>query len=252
MMAEKIYTKPTSLLPVGCGFCPGCLHAMATKLMAETIDELGVRERTINVLPVGCSTMDCLYWNTDIINSAHGRAPAVATGIKRCSPDNLVLVYQGDGDLAAIGLSEIMMAADRGEHITVFFANNSTYGMTGGQMAPTTLVGQKSTTCIYGRDPDTMGYPLKMCELIKELDAPVYVARFSLSSPANVRKAKAGIKKAMQNQLEGRGFSFVELLTNCPTNWHMTPVKSLEFIDQTTSKYFPLGVFVDKTAKEAE
>ena len=163
-----------------------------------------------------------------------------------------MFAYQGDGDLASIGLSEIMMAANRGEHITIFFANNSTYGMTGGQMAPTTLVGQKSTTCIYGRDPDTMGYPLRMCELIKELEAPVYVARFSLSSPANIRKAKAGIKKAMQNQVDGLGFSFVELLTNCPTNWHMSPIKTLEFMEEHTMKYFPCGVFKDVTAKEAD
>ena len=144
------------------------------------------------------------------------------------------------------------MAANRGEHITIFFANNSTYGMTGGQMAPTTLVGQKSTTCIHGREPDTMGYPLRMCELIKELEAPVYVARFSLSSPANIRKAKAGIQKAMQNQAEGLGFSFVELLTNCPTNWHMSPVQTLDFINEHTMKYFPCKVFVDKTEKEAK
>ena len=251
-MAEKVYTKPKCLLPLSSGFCPGCLHSLATKLIAESIDELGVAERVINVLPVGCATMNILYWKLDMVTSAHGRAPAVATGIKRCRPDALVFAYQGDGDLASIGLSEIMMAANRGEHITIFFANNSTYGMTGGQMAPTTLVGQKSTTCIYGRDPDTMGYPLRMCELIKELEAPVYVARFSLNSPVNIRKAKAGIKKAMKNQVDGLGFSFVELLTNCPTNWHMSPVKTLEFMEEHTMKYFPCGVFKDVTAKEAD
>ena len=251
-MTEKIYTKPKCLLPLSSGFCPGCLHSLATKLIAEAIDELGCASNVINVLPVGCSTMNSLYWKLDMVTSAHGRAPAVATGIKRCRPDAMVFAYQGDGDLASIGLTEILMAANRGEHITIFFANNSTYGMTGGQMAPTTLVGQKTTTCIHGREPDTMGYPLRMCELIKELEAPVYVARFSLSSPANIRKAKAGIKKAMQNQAEGLGFSFVELLTNCPTNWHMSPVQTLDFINEHTMKYFPCKVFVDKTEKEAK
>lgn len=250
MAEEIVYKKPSCLLPLANGFCPGCMHALATKLIAEAIDDLDIADHVINVLPVGCSTMNSLYWKLDMLTAAHGRAPAVATGIKRCRPDCMVFAYQGDGDLGSIGLSEILMAANRGEHITIFFANNSTYGMTGGQMAPTTLIGQKSTTCIYGRDPDTMGYPLKMCELIKEMEAPVYVARFALNSPANIRKAKAGIKKAMENQAKGYGFSFVELLTNCPTNWHMSPVKTLEFIEQQTSKYFPLGVYVDKTPKE--
>ena len=252
MAEEKIYSKPKCLLPLASGFCPGCLHSLATKLIAEAIDELGVADKVINVLPVGCSTMNTLYWKLDMVQAAHGRAPAVATGVKRANPDNIVFTYQGDGDLASIGLSEIMMAANRGEHITIFFANNSTYGMTGGQMAPTTLVGQKSTTCVNGREPDTMGYPLRMCELIKELEAPVYVARFALNNPANIRKAKKGIKKAMQNQADGLGFSFVELLTNCPTNWHMTPLQTLDFIENSTSKYFPCGVFVDKTVKEEE
>ncbi|MGI6462715.1 MAG: thiamine pyrophosphate-dependent enzyme [Candidatus Scatomorpha sp.] len=249
-MAEKIYTKPSCLLPLSSGFCPGCLHSLTAKLIAEAIDELEIAHKVINVLPVGCATMNSIYMKLDQITSAHGRAPAVATGIKRCRPDCVVLTYQGDGDLASIGLAEIMMAANRGEHITVFFANNSTYGMTGGQMAPTTLIGQKATTCVNGRDPATMGYPLRMCELIKELEAPVYVARFALNGPQNIRKAKKGILKAIQNQIDGVGFSFVEFLTNCPTNWGMSPVKSLEFIETHTSKYFPPGVFVDKTAKE--
>ncbi len=248
-MAEKLYARPRSLLPLSNNFCPGCMHALATKLIAECIEELDAMEKVINVLPVGCATMNSLYWKLDMVTSAHGRAPAVATGIKRCRPDSLVITYQGDGDLASIGLSEILMAANRGEHITVIFANNSTYGMTGGQMAPTTLIGQKSTTCIYGRDPETMGYPLKMCELIEELEAPVFVARYALNSPANMRRAKDGIRKAMQIQLDGGGFTFVELLTNCPTNWHMSPVQTLQYMEENTMKYFPCKVFVDKTAK---
>ena len=233
-------------------YCPGCSHGTVHNLVAEVIEDLGIQDKTIGVSPVGCSVFAYNYLHIDWSQAAHGRACAVATAIKRTNPDKMVFTYQGDGDLAAIGTAETIHACNRGENIVVIFINNAIYGMTGGQMAPTTLVGQKSTTCIYGRDPDTMGYPLRMCELIKELEAPVYVARFSLNNPANIRKAKAGIKKAMQNQVEGLGFSFVELLTNCPTNWHMSPVKTLEFMEQHTMKYFPCGVFVDKTAKEGE
>lgn len=244
-MAEKVYTKPKCLLPLSSGFCPGCLHSLATKLIAESIDELGVAENVINVLPVGCSTMNSLYWKLDMVTSAHGRAPAVATGIKRCRPDSLVFAYQGDGDLASIGLAEILMAADRGEHITIFFANNSTYGMTGGQLAPTTLVGQKSTTTPKGRNPEIDGYPIDMCKMLSQLQAPSYIARCALNNPANVRKAKESIKKAFRYQLEGKAFGFVEILSNCVTNWGMAPLDSLKHIETTTSKVFPLGVFRD-------
>lgn len=244
-MAEKVYTKPKCLLPLSSGFCPGCLHSLATKLIAESIDELGVAERVINVLPVGCATMNSLYWKLDMVTSAHGRAPAVATGIKRCRPDALVFAYQGDGDLASIGLSEIMMAANRGEHITIFFANNSTYGMTGGQMAPTTLVGQKSTTTPKGRDALVDGYPTNMCEILSTLKAPSYIARCALNTPANIRKAKESIMTAFRYQLEGKAFSFVELLTNCPTNWGMAPLDTLKFMEENTIPAFPLGVFRD-------
>ena len=247
-----VFEKTKMLTDTVFHYCPGCNHGIAHRLVGEAIEELGLSDNVIGVAPVGCSVFAYNYFNCDMMEAAHGRAPAVATGIKRVLPDRAVFTYQGDGDLASIGTAEIVHAATRGEKITVIFVNNAIYGMTGGQMAPTTLVGQKSTTCIYGRDPDTMGYPLRMCELIKELEAPVYVARFSLNNPANIRKAKAGIKKAMQNQVEGLGFSFVELLTNCPTNWHMSPVKTLEFMEEHTMKYFPCGVFVDKTAKEAE
>lgn len=244
-MAEKIYTKPKCLLPLSSGFCPGCLHSLATKLIAESIDELGIAGNVINVLPVGCSTMNSLYWKLDMVTAAHGRAPAVATGIKRCRPDSTVLVYQGDGDLASIGLAEILMAADRGEHITVFFANNSTYGMTGGQLAPTSLVGQKTTTTPRGRNPETEGYPIDMCAILSQLKAPSYIARCALNSPANIMKAKASIKTAFQYQLDGKAFSFVELLTNCVTNWNVTPLDSLKYIEEKTMPVFPLGVYRD-------
>jgi len=242
---EKTYKRPECIVPMQSGYCPGCLHSTATKIIAEVIDELNIADNVICVLPVGCSSMGLLYWKLDMVGSAHGRAPAVATGIKRSRPDSVVFAYQGDGDLAAIGLAEILSAANRGEKITVIFANNSTYGMTGGQMAPTTLIGQKTTTTKTGRDAETAGYPLKMCEIIKELDAPVFVARYALNSPQNIRKARAGIKKAFENQLEGKGFSFVELLTNCPTNWGLSPLDSLEYIQSVTIPYYPLKVFKD-------
>lgn len=243
---EKIYSRPSCIVPMQSGYCPGCLHSTATKIIAEVIDELGQGHNVINVLPVGCSSMGLLYWKIDMVGSAHGRAPAVATGIKRSRPDSLVFTYQGDGDLAAIGLAEILSAANRGEKFTVIFANNATYGMTGGQMAPTTLIGQKSTTSKKGRDAETAGHPIKMCELIKELAAPVFVARYALNNPQNIRKAKQGIKKAFQYQLDGKGFSFVELLTNCPTNWGVEPLDSLKYMEENTMKYFEQKVFKDE------
>lgn len=240
---QKIYEKSASLLAVGNAFCPGCLHGTAYKLVAETLDKFELREKTVAVLPIGCSTLNMFYSNYDMITSAHGRAPAVATGYKRCRPDNFVFTYQGDGDLAAIGLAEIMHCANRGENITTVFANNGIYGMTGGQMAPTTLIGQKATTCQGGRDAAQAGYPLRMTEIIATLEAPVYVARFALNTPANIIKAKAGIEKAFRNQIEGKGYSFVELLTNCPTNWGVSPEESLKWIMERTIPYFPLGEF---------
>lgn len=243
MAVEKVYTKPKCLLPLSSGFCPGCLHSLATKLIAEAIDDLGVAEKVINVLPVGCATMNSLYWKLDMVTSAHGRAPAVATGIKRCRPDALVFAYQGDGDLASIGLSEVLMAANRGEHITIFFANNSTYGMTGGQMAPTTMLGVKTTTTPYGRDIHEHGAPLHMCEILSQLEAPAYIARVTAADVPNAKKAKAAVKKAFQYQLEGKGFSFVEFVSNCPTNWGMSPVESLDHVHNVIMKEFPLGEF---------
>ena len=242
-MAE--YKRPESLSKAPSGYCPGCLHSLATRLVADVIEELGQNDNSINVVSVGCSALNLLYWNGDILGAAHGRAPAVATGVKRTSPDRLVFAYQGDGDLAAIGLAEIMSAANRGENFTVIFANNQTYGMTGGQMAPTTLIGQKTTTTIYGRDPKTTGYPLRMCEILSNLPAPAYIARFALNSPKGVSDARKGIKKAFELQMAGKGFTFVELLTNCPTNWGMTPLNSLEYMNTNTIPYFVPGIYRD-------
>lgn len=248
---KKTYTRPKSLLPLQSGFCPGCLHGTAAKITSEVLDELQQGQNALLVLPVGCATMGLLYWKVDMIGSAHGRAPAVATGAKRSHPSSLVFTYQGDGDLAAIGLGEILSAANRGENITVIFANNATYGMTGGQMAPTTLIGQKSTTSRVGRNAESEGYPIPMCELIKELKAPAFVARYALDTPQNIKKARAGIKKAFECQLENKGFSFVELLTNCPTNWGMSPLQSLEYMQTHTIPAYPLGIFKDKEADKS-
>ena len=247
-MAE--YKRPTSLKPMATPYCPGCLHALATRLVADVIDELSQADNAINVVSVGCSALNLITWNGDVIGSAHGRAPAVATGIKRCLPERLVFTYQGDGDLAAIGLAEIMSAANRGENFTVIFANNQTYGMTGGQMAPTTLIGQKSTTTPFGRDALTTGYPMKMCELISVLEAPVFVARYALNTPKGIIDAKKGIRKAFEMQLRGEGFTFIELLTNCPTNWGMSPLDTLEHMNTNTIPYFVPGVYKDKEAEK--
>ena len=244
------YKRPKSLKEIPTAYCPGCLHALATRLVADVIDELGQMQNAVNVVSVGCSALNLFCWDGDDIGAAHGRAPAVATGIKRCMPDRLVFTYQGDGDLAAIGLAEIMSAANRGENFTVIFANNQTYGMTGGQMAPTTLIGQKSTTTPFGRDAQTTGYPMQMCELISVLKAPAFVARYALNTPKGVMDAKKGIKKAFQYQLEGKGFTFIELLTNCPTNWGMSPVKTFDYMEENTIPYFKPGIFKDVEVQE--
>ena len=244
------YKRPANLINTQSGFCPGCMHGLATKLIAEAIEQLGQVDNSLHVLPVGCSTLNLKYWKGDMIEAAHGRAPAVATGIKRVNPERLVFAYQGDGDLAAIGLAEIMSAANRGENFTVFFLNNQTYGMTGGQMAPTTLIGQKTTTTKQGRDPETTGYPLKMCELISTLEAPYYVARFALNSPKGVNDARKAMVKAFNYQLEGKGFCFIELLTNCPTNWGLSPLQTLEYMDTNTIPYFKPGIYRDKGAEQ--
>ena len=249
---KKVYARPSALLPMNSGYCPGCMHSGIAKVIGRVLDDLQQTDNTLLVLPVGCSTMATLYFRLDMVVAAHGRAPAVATGVKRCAPDQLCFTYQGDGDLAAIGLAEILSAANRGEHFTVIFVNNSIYGMTGGQMAPTTLVGQKTTTSIYGRDPGDMGYPLHMCELISQLSAPYYIERVAMDSPLHVRQAEKAIKHAFEIQLEGKGFSFVEILSTCPTNWGLSPQDSIKYITTTTSKEFPLGVFRDKSKEKVE
>jgi len=238
-----IYERPKSLLPQASRFCPGCNHATVTRLVAEVIDELGIEERTVNVIAIGCAGLHPEVLNVDVYPALHGRAQAVATGIKRVRPDTIVYAYQGDGDLASIGLCETMHTANRGENITTIFINNAIYGMTGGQMAPTTLAGQKSTTSPYGRDVTKAGYPIKMCEIISQLEAPQYVARFAVNNVANIRKCKAGIKKAFRLQMEGKGYSFVEILSACPTGLSTTPQKAVEFVEREMMQVFPLGVF---------
>ena len=233
------------------GFCPGCMHGTVFKLIGEVMEELGIVDKTTCVLGVGCCGLAMEYITYDNTTSPHGRACAVATGIKRSTPDAVVYTYQGDGDLASIGLAETMSAANRGENITVIFVNNGIYGMTGGQMAPTTLVGMKATTAPQGRDPKEHGYPMHMCEILNQLTAPYYLERTSCNNPANVSKTKAAIKKAFQNQLDGKGFSMVEIVTSCPTNWGLDPIEALDFLENNMLKEFPLGVVRDKSKEGA-
>lgn len=228
------------------GFCPGCMHSTIIKLIGEVLEEMDVVDKAAGVLGIGCCGLHMDYMAYDNTTAPHGRACAVATGMKRSNPDTLVYTYQGDGDLASIGLAETMMAANRGENITVIFVNNGIYGMTGGQLAPTTLVGMKASTAPKGRNPKEHGYPMHMCEILNELTAPRYLVRTSCNNPGNVMKTKDAIKKAFQSQLEGKGFSMVEIVTGCPTNWGMTALESLDFIEDHMLKEFPLGVIRDK------
>ena len=243
-----VFEKPKALTDVPFHYCPGCTHGIIHRLVAEAIDELGVEGTTIGIAPVGCSVLAYNYFACDMIEASHGRAPAVATGVKRALPDRVVFTYQGDGDLASIGLCETVSTAARGENITVIFINNAIYGMTGGQMAPTSLIGQVTQTSPYGRDPATQGYPIKICELLVTLDAPAYLERVAVNNVKNVRIAKRAIKKAFQNQVEGKGFSLVEVLSTCPTNWGVTPEKALEWVDGAMIPVYPLGVYRDKEA----
>ena len=247
-MAE--YKRPTSLKPMATPYCPGCLHALATRLVADVIDELSQADNAINVVSVGCSALNLITWNGDVIGSAHGRAPAVATGVKRCMPERLVFTYQGDGDLASIGMAETVHAATRGENITIIFVNNAIYGMTGGQMAPTSLPGQVTQTSPYGRDITSAGYPIRVCEMLAQLDGAAYLERVAVNNVKNVKKAKAAIKKAFENQINGVGFSLIEVVSTCPTNWGLTPEAALQFVEEKMIPYYPLGVYKDKT-KEA-
>ena len=246
-----VFEKPKSLTDATLHYCPGCTHGIIHRLVAEAIDELGIQGRTIGVAPVGCSVMAYDYFDVDFVQAPHGRAPAVATGVKRADPENnIVFTYQGDGDLAAIGTAETVHAAARRENITIIFVNNAIYGMTGGQMAPTTLPGQVTQTSPYGRDVETVGYPIKVCELLSQVDGAAYLERVAVNSPANIKKAKKAIKKAFQNQIEGKGFSLVEVVSTCPTNWGMTPVKALEWLEENMLPYYPLGVYKDIYAEE--
>lgn len=237
----RVYSRPQSLEDVQTHYCPGCTHSVAHRLLAEVIDEMGIREDVILVAPVGCAVFAYNYFRMDGCGAAHGRAPAMATGIKRVQPDNIVITYQGDGDLASIGTAEIIHAAARGEKITTLFINNATYGMTGGQMAPTTLPGQVTTSSPFGRDTALAGYPLRMSELLAQVDGAAYIVRRSLHDPASIRKAKKAIMTAVKVQMAGLGFAMVELLSNCPTNWGMTPAESLEWIKQEMVPYYPPG-----------
>jgi 2-oxoglutarate ferredoxin oxidoreductase subunit beta len=238
---EVVYKRPESFTDVHTHYCPGCTHGVAHRLVAEVIDEMGLREKTIGVAPVGCSVFAYNYFEMDFVEAAHGRAPAMATGIKRVLPDNIVFTYQGDGDLASIGIAEIMHAAGRGENLTVIFINNAIYGMTGGQMAPTTLPGMKTTSSPYGRDVELAGYPLKMAELLAQMEGSGYIVRRSLHDASNIRKAKKAIRLAFEAQERGLGFSMVELLSSCPTNWSMSAQEALGFVEEKMLPVYPLG-----------
>ena len=248
-----VFDRPHALCDVPLHYCPGCTHGIVHRLVAEVIDELGIEGKTIGIAPVGCSVMAYNYFNCDMIEAAHGRAPAVATGVKRADPENhIVFTYQGDGDLASIGMAETVHAAARNENITVIFINNAIYGMTGGQMAPTSLVGQVTQTSPYGRDPKACGYPIKVCEMLAELVGPEYLERVTVNNVKNIRAAKKAIKKAFQNQIDGKGFSLVEVVSSCPTNWGMTPKQALDWIESDMLPYYPLGVYKDRSAEQKE
>lgn len=247
-----IFEKTKALTDVKLHYCPGCAHGIVHRLIAEVLEELGEVENAIACVPVGCAVFANNYFNFDAIQCAHGRAPATATGIKRVHPDNIVMTYQGDGDLASIGTCEIVHAAARGEKITTIFINNGIYGMTGGQMAPTTLPGMKATTAKNGRDPKINGNPLRVSEMLATLTGPAYIERVSVATPAQVTAAKKAIKKAFEIQRQGLGFTFIEVVASCPTNWGLTPVKSMEFVREKMIPYYPLGVYKDITAEEGK
>jgi len=242
---KTIFERPQSMTKAETHYCPGCTHGVAHRMVAEIVDELGIREKTVGIAPVGCSVLIYRYMDTDMQSAAHGRAPAVATGVKRVRPELCVYTYQGDGDLASIGMGEIVHAANRGQNITVIFINNAIYGMTGGQMAPTTLLGQKATTCPLGRDAKVNGYPIRVSEMLATLPAPGYITRVTVAQPKYIIKAKQAIKKAFQNQVEGKGFSLVEVLSSCPTNWGMRPVEAFDWLISSMMPYYPLGDFKD-------
>lgn len=247
-----VYKKPNSMSDMPLHFCPGCSHGIVHRLVCEVIDEMGIEGETVGVCPVGCAVTSYDYFNCDMVAAAHGRAPAVATGIKRSIPDKFVFTYQGDGDLAAIGTAEAVHSATRGENITVIFINNTIYGMTGGQMAPTTLPGQVTQTTPFGRDPKVAGYPVRICELLSTLTGTAYAERVSVDSPAHINAAKKAVRKGFEIQKEGLGFSIIEVLSTCPTNWGMTPQAAVERVRSEMIPYYPLGVYKDITAESGK
>jgi 2-oxoglutarate ferredoxin oxidoreductase subunit beta len=243
-----VFERPKSLTDAQFSYCPGCTHGIVHRLVAETIDELGIEGRTIGIAPVGCSVMAYDFFGCDMVQAAHGRAPAVATGLKRVNPDNIVFSYQGDGDLASIGMAETVHAATRGENITVIFINNAIYGMTGGQMAPTTLPEQVTQTSPYGRDVHTAGFPVRVSEMLATLDGAALVQRVTVDSPKNVRSAKRAIKKAFEYQVDAVGYSLIEVVSTCPTNWGLSPTDALDWLRDNMLPYYPPGVFKDVKA----
>lgn len=247
-----VFEKPKSLTDVPLHYCPGCTHGIIHRLVAEAIDSLGIEGRTVGVAPVGCAVMAYDYFTCDMLEAAHGRAPAVATGLKRSMPENIIFTYQGDGDLASIGMAETVHAATRNENITIIFVNNAIYGMTGGQMAPTSLPGQVTQTSPYGRDISVQGYPVKVSEMLSALDGPEYIERVAVNNVKNVKAAGKAIKKAFQNQIDKKGFSLIEVVSSCPTNWGMTPAKALEWVEEKMIPYYPLGVYKDRSAAKEE
>lgn len=244
-----VFEKPKALSDVPFHYCPGCTHGIVHRLVAEVLDELGVEGQTVGVASVGCSVFSYNYFNCDMVQAAHGRAPAVATGLKRALPDNVIFTYQGDGDLAAIGMAETVHAATRGENITVIFINNAIYGMTGGQMAPTSLPGQVTQTSPYGRDVKTAGYPIRVCELLSTLSGTALAQRVTVDSVAHVREAKKAIKKGFENQINKRGYSIIEVVSTCPTNWGLSPKEAMNWLRDNMLPYYPLGVYKDVTAE---
>jgi 2-oxoglutarate ferredoxin oxidoreductase subunit beta len=247
-----VFDRPKSMIDVPLHYCPGCTHGIIHRLVAEAIDELGIEGKTVGIASVGCSVFAYNYFNCDMIQAAHGRAPAVATGVKRATPENIVFTYQGDGDLASIGTAETVHAAARNENITIIFVNNAIYGMTGGQMAPTSLPGQVTQTSPYGRDTKTVGYPVRICEMLSQVTGASYLERVAVNNIKNIKNAKKAIKKAFQNQVEGKGFSLIEVLSTCATNWGKTPNDALKWLDEEMIPYYPLGVYKDKSKEEEQ
>ena len=247
---EQVFKRPHALCDVPLHYCPGCGHGIVHRLVAEVLDELGIEGNTIGVAPVGCAVFAYNYFNCDVQEAAHGRAPAVATGIKRVHPDKVVFTYQGDGDLAAIGTAETVHAASRGENITIIFINNAIYGMTGGQMAPTTLPGQVTQTSPYGRDVKTQGHPLRVSEMLATTSGAAYIERVTIDTVPHIKQAKKAIKKAFETQIAGKGFTMVEVVSTCPTNWGLSPVESMTWLRENMLPYYPLGVYCDRTKEE--